>query len=430
MFVIYVSLNYQQLPIDIREQLVFAKEDLDKANQLLNSEKSILENVILSTCNRTEIYAVVDQIHTGRYYVKRFLANWFHVTIDQMTEWSVIGTKEDAVAHVMRVATGLESLIVGEPQILGQLKNAFFTAQKDGTTGVILDHLFQETIAFSKRMHTEYRVSELAKTSGQTGLHQIKVQLQNLTGKQLVIAGMGEVGTHVLKNASTMGFDQITVLNRTDAKATQLAADYDATVQADAWSDLPTAVADADAVILSTAAKEPVLSAQALQTTRPKLKVMIDLGVPRNVDAQTLPADVTYYDIDHLTEIIAQNQQTKDAMMDAIADNVPAAVNDFYVWQRQLHVVPVVRELRESALSVEKNVYDSLLRKLPELDAHQRKVISKHMKSIINQMIKGPIKEIKELSVRDDAALDLAFFCQIFGLATDDVLQEDSHHEK
>ncbi len=239
MFVIYVSLNYQQLPIDIREQLVFAKEDLDKANQLLNSEKSILENVILSTCNRTEIYAVVDQIHTGRYYVKRFLANWFHVTIDQMTEWSVIGTKEDAVAHVMRVATGLESLIVGEPQILGQLKNAFFTAQKDGTTGVILDHLFQETIAFSKRMHTEYRVSELAKTSGQTGLHQIKVQLQNLTGKQLVIAGMGDVGTHVLKNASTMGFDQITVLNRTDAKAAQLAADYDATVQADAWSDLP-----------------------------------------------------------------------------------------------------------------------------------------------------------------------------------------------
>lgn len=422
MFVIYVSLNYQQLPIEIREQLVFAKEDLDKANQLLNSEKSILENVILSTCNRTEIYAVVDQIHTGRYYVKRFLANWFHVTLDQMTEWSVIGTKEDAVAHVMRVATGLESLIVGEPQILGQLKNAFFTAQKDGTTGVILDHLFQETIAFSKRMHTEYRVSELAKTSGQTGLHQIKVQLQNLTGKQLVIAGMGEVGTHVLKNASTMGFDQITVLNRTDAKAAELAADYGATVQADAWSDLPTAVADADAVILSTAAKEPVLSGQALQTTRPKLKVMIDLGVPRNVDAQTLPDDVTYYDIDHLTEIIAQNQQTKDAMMAAIAECVPAAVNDFYVWQRQLHVVPVVRELRESALTVEKNVYDSLLRKLPELDAHQRKVISKHMKSIINQMIKGPIKEIKELSVRDDAALDLAFFCQIFGLATDDVL--------
>lgn len=430
MFVIYVSLNYQQLPIDIREQLVFAKEDLDKANQLLNSEKSILENVILSTCNRTEIYAVVDQIHTGRYYVKRFLANWFHVTLDQMTEWSQIGFKEDAVAHVMRVATGLESLIVGEPQILGQLKNAFFTAQKDGTTGVILDHLFQETIAFSKRMHTEYRVSELAKTSGQTGLHQIKLQLKNLAGKQLVIVGMGEVGTHVLKNASTMGFDQITVLNRTDAKAAQLAADYDETVQANSWSDLPMAVADADAVILATAAKKPVLSVQALQTVRPKLKVMIDLGVPRNVDASMLPDDVTYYDIDHLTEIIVQNQHTKDAMMTAIADCVPEAVNDFYVWQRQLHVVPVVRELRESALTVEKTVYDSLLRKLPELDAHQRKVISKHMKSIINQMIKGPIKEIKELSVRDDAAVDLAFFCQIFGLATDDVLQEDSHHEK
>lgn len=429
MFVIYVSLNYQQLPITTREQLVFSKDELTRANALLSDEKSILENMILSTCNRTEVYAVVDQIHTGRYYIKRFLANWFHVSIDQITQWAQIGFKQDAVAHLLRVTTGLESLIVGEPQILGQVKEAFFTARDQGTTGVILNHLAKTAITFAKKQHTTYRVSELAKTSGQTGLHQIKLSLKDLTDKHLVIAGLGDVGTHVLKNASTMGFQDITILNRTNERATALAASYGETVQAADWDKLAVAANAADAVVLATSAKQPVLNGHTFASGATNLKTVVDLGVPRNVHSEDLPTEITYFDIDHLTAIISENQKAKGEMLEAMADQVPAAVDDFFVWQQQLHVVPVIQEIRESALDVEKTAYDSLLRKLPELDAHQRKVISKHMKSIINQMILGPIKSVKELSLQDDADLDLAFVCQIFGLSTDLVKQEQPYEK-
>lgn len=429
MFVIYVSLNYQQLPITTREQLVFSKDELTRANALLSDEKSILENMILSTCNRTEVYAVVDQIHTGRYYIKRFLANWFHVSIDQITQWAQIGFKQDAVAHLLRVTTGLESLIVGEPQILGQVKEAFFTARDQGTTGVILNHLAKTAITFAKKQHTTYRVSELAKTSGQTGLHQIKLSLKDLTDKHLVIAGLGDVGTHVLKNASTMGFQDITILNRTNERATALAAHYGETVQAADWDKLAVAANAADAVVLATSAKQPVLNGHTFASSATNLKMVVDLGVPRNVHSEDLPTEITYFDIDHLTAIISENQKAKGEMLEAMAAQVPAAVDAFFVWQQQLHVVPVIQEIRESALDVEKTAYDSLLRKLPELDAHQRKVISKHMKSIINQMILGPIKSVKELSLQDDADLDLAFVCQIFGLSTDLVKQEQPYEK-
>ncbi|MDH5105162.1 glutamyl-tRNA reductase [Lentilactobacillus diolivorans] len=429
MFIIYVSLNYQKLPIDIREKFVLSKDELVQANRLLNEEKSILENVILSTCNRTDVYAVVDQIHTGRYYIKRFLANWFHMDLDQINRWVEIGTKEVAVTHLMRVSTGLESLIVGEPQILGQVKDAFFLARDNQTTGAILDHLFKQAITFSKKMHTDYRVSELAQTSGQVGLHQIKQTLGSVDGKRLAIVGLGEVGDHVLKNASTMGFGQILILNHHDSKAIEQADQYPEMIDARPWRQLLATLNQSDAVVMATSSKQALLSGDAIANTS-ALKIIIDLGVPRNVAKAGLPDQVRYYDIDHITGIIAENKIEKQQMLNKIADQVPAAVQDFYVWQKQLHVVPVIRQLRESSLNVEKVVYDSLLRKLPDLDAHQRKVISKHMKSIINQMIKGPIKEIKELSVQDGANADLRFFCDIFGLSFDEIISQQRSSKK
>ena len=137
MYLMCVSLNYHQLPIELREKFSFSADEIPKANRLLNAEKSILENLLISTCNRTEIYAVVDQVHTGRYYIKRFLAEWFHYTVEEFNQYVSITTKDDAASHLFRVIVGLDSLIKGEPQILGQMKNAFQVATDQGTTGEI-----------------------------------------------------------------------------------------------------------------------------------------------------------------------------------------------------------------------------------------------------------------------------------------------------
>lgn len=416
-----VSLNYHQLPIELREKFSFSADEVPKADKLLNAEKSILENLLISTCNRTEIYAVVDQIHTGRYYIKRFLAEWFHYTVEDFSQYVSITTKEEAASHLFRVIVGLDSLIKGEPQILGQMKKAFQVATDQKTTGVILNHLFRQAITFSKRMHTKYRVSELAQSSGQAGLHQIKSDFGSLDGKSLAVIGMGHIGRHTAYNASNMGFSKVLLLNRTDEKAEKVANNLQGVVEAPPFSKLNSIMAEVDAAVFAASVKEPLYK---VENNRPQ--IIIDLGVPRNVAYSN--EKLNYYDIDNLRSILTTNDTKKKQMLAKIAEEVPNEVTDFYIWEKQLHIVPVIRGLREHSLKIEGEAYDSLLRKLPELNAHERKIISKHMKSIINQMIKGPIKEIKELSVTPGATADIDFFCKIFGM--DNLKVENQENEK
>lgn len=421
MYLMCVSLNYHQLPIELREKFSFSADEVPKADKLLNAEKSILENLLISTCNRTEIYAVVDQIHTGRYYIKRFLAEWFHYTVEDFSQYVSITTKEEAASHLFRVIVGLDSLIKGEPQILGQMKKAFQVATDQKTTGVILNHLFRQAITFSKRMHTKYRVSELAQSSGQAGLHQIKSDFGSLDGKSLAVIGMGHIGRHTAYNASNMGFSKVLLLNRTDEKAEKVANNLQGVVEARPFSKLNSIMAEVDAAVFAASVKEPLYK---VENNRPQ--IIIDLGVPRNVAYSN--EKLNYYDIDNLRSILTTNDTKKKQMLAKIAEEVPNEVTDFYIWEKQLHVVPVIRGLREHSLKIEGEAYDSLLRKLPELNAHERKIISKHMKSIINQMIKGPIKEIKELSVTPGATADIDFFCKIFGM--DNLKVENQENEK
>lgn len=421
MYLMCVSLNYHQLPLSLREKFSFTKEEIPKADKLLNNEKSILENLLISTCNRTEVYAVVDQIHTGRYYIKRFLAEWFHYTVEEFSEFVTIITKEATAEHLFKVVTGLDSLIKGEPQILGQMKDAFQVATDEGTTGIILNHLFRQAITFSKKMHTKYRVSELAQSTGQAGLHQIKTHFGSLDGKTLAVIGMGHIGKHTAYNASNMGFHKVLLLNRTNSKADQIAADLQGVVESRPFSELSSVVNNVDAAIFAATVKEPLF-----QVDNKTHAVIVDLGVPRNVMSSR--SDLEYYDIDHLHTILNANDKKRKVMLQKITAEVPQEVQDFYIWEKQLHIVPVIRGLREHSLKIEGEAYDSLLRKLPELNAHERKVISKHMKSIINQMIKGPIKEIKELSVTPGATADIDFFCKIFGM--DNLKVENQEDDK
>jgi glutamyl-tRNA reductase len=271
-------------------------------------------------------------------------------------------------------------------------------------------------------MHTKYRVSELAQSSGQAGLHQIKTAFGTLNGKTLAVIGMGHIGKHTAYNASNMGFSKVLLLNRTDERAATIADKLQGVVESRPFNQLADVVESVDAAVFATAVKHPLYRANA--KTR---AIIVDLGVPRNV-AVSAGSEAKYYDIDSLHSILDANNEKKKQMLTKIAAEVPTEVHDFYIWEKQLHIVPVIRGLREHSLKIEAEAYDSLLRKLPELDAHERKIISKHMKSIINQMIKGPIKEIKELSVTPGATDDIDFFCKIFGM--DNLKVENQKDEK
>lgn len=428
MYLMCVSLNYHRLPVNLREKFAFTKEQVPVANKLLHGEKSILENLIVSTCNRTEVYAVVDQIHTGRYYIKSFLSEWFDCSIEEFSRYIVISLQKEAVEHLFRVVTGLDSLIRGEPQILGQIKDAFKAASTENTTGVILNHLFRQAITFSKKMHTKYKVSELAQSAGQAGLHQIKTDFGSLKGQKIAIVGMGHIGKHTAYNASNMGFSSVLLLNRTNEKAQKIATELKGVVRARPFSALSTVMNQVNAVVFATSAQKPLLTVDDLFLRSSTVKIIVDLGVPRNVEIEK-NGQIHYYDIDHLHSILNENSQKKQKMLKQITAAIPAEIDDFYVWEKELHIVPVIRGLREHSLKIEGVAYDSLLRKLPELNVHERKVIEKHMRSIINQMIKGPIKEVKELSVTPGAKTDIDFFCKIFGMSDLKVAEQKNEQE-
>src|SRR5690606_20322251 len=143
---IVVGVNYRTAPVELREKLSFVEAELPKAMKALQKEKSILENTIISTCNRTEIYAVADQIHTGRYYVKRFLVNWFNMDIEELSPHLLIYENDAAIEHLMRVTAGIDSMVLGETQILGQVRDSFLKAQEIGTTGTVFNELFKQAV--------------------------------------------------------------------------------------------------------------------------------------------------------------------------------------------------------------------------------------------------------------------------------------------
>jgi glutamyl-tRNA reductase len=406
------------MPIELREQINFDKEELEEAHQALSNEKSILEDVILSTCERTEIYAVVDQIHTSRYYIKRFLSNWFDFDMDELADYLELRTGEKAVRHLFEVASGLDSPDVGEAQILGQVKNAFFIAQKAETAGVLFNHLFQQVITFAKWTHAEYKINEHAETSTQAGIHQIKQNLQDLDDKTLTIIGAGTMSQQALLNTSTMGFGKTILVNRTVSRAEKIVDDMELDVAVKSIDKLPEILENSDAVISAVSVKQPIFSADWVEENAEKLNniTFVDLGVPRNLSTFRSISNCEYFDMDGLAKIVTSNHDEKMHLVNEVKKHIPDEVEDYFLWQKQLNVVPVIRQLREQAVDIQSTVYDSLLKKLPELDEHEQKVIRKHMKSIVNQMLKEPIKEIKELSTAEDADKYLDVLKVIFKL--------------
>ncbi len=180
MYVMVVGLNYRTSPVEIREKFTFQEEEIPVALLQLKRMKSVLEGVIVSTCNRTEIYAVVDQLHTGEHFIKRFLSEWFEIPKEEFQHFIYAKQDQEATEHLIRVVAGLDSMIVGETQILGQIRNSFFIAQKQGTTGTLFNHLFKQAITFGKKVHFETGIDQNAVSISYAAVELAKKSLSTL----------------------------------------------------------------------------------------------------------------------------------------------------------------------------------------------------------------------------------------------------------
>jgi len=419
MHIIVAGLHYKTAPVEIRERLTFDANDLDEALRTLKNKKSILESVILSTCNRTEIYAVVDQIHTGRYYIKEFLSERFHIEMDEFAPFLFVYEEAEAVEHLFKVTCGLDSMIVGETQILGQVRDSFLQAQRSEATGTIFNQLFKQAVTLAKKAHSKTEIGANAVSVSYAAVELAKKIFGNLNGKHVLILGAGKMGELALKNLQGSGATKVTVINRTFEKAASLAERFSGTAKE--LRELQCALLEADILISSTGSNDFVISKEMmsgvvnLRKGRPLF--MVDIAVPRDIDPEIHELEnVFLYDIDDLEGIVEANMAERKKAAEKIMIMIEEEISEFHEWLNMLGVVPVIAALRKKALAIQAETMKSLDRKLPDLTDRERKIINKHTKSIINQLLKDPILQAKELAGQKGAKEKLEFFTKIFNI--------------
>lgn len=419
MHTIVVGVNYRTAPVDLREKLTFVEAELPSAMRALQQEKSILENIIISTCNRTEVYAVVDQLHTGRYYIKRFLAEWFHIPMDSFAAHLVIHENDKAIEHLLKVSVGMDSMVLGETQILGQVRERFFEAQSIGTTGTVFNRLFKQAITFSKKAHATTDIGANAVSISYAAVTLAKQVFGSLMGKHIAILGAGEMGELALKNLQGSGAEKVTVVNRTFSTAEGIAQKFGGVAKP--MSEIQCVLLEADILISSTAATDYVIDYEGMKYVE-KLRngnplFLIDIAVPRDLDPKIGElSNVFLYDIDDLQGIVDANLAERERAAEKIGFMIEGQIIEFNEWLTTLGVVPVITALREKALEIQGTTMESILNKIPDLTERERKVLSKHTKSIINQLIKEPIQQAKELAMEPKSTEKLELFQRIFGL--------------
>ncbi|MET3940239.1 glutamyl-tRNA reductase [Paenibacillus sp. PvP094] len=419
MHIVVVGLNYRTAPVEVRERFTFAEKDLSEALQQLKLTKSVLEGVIVATCNRTELYVVVDRLHMCGYFIRTFMEQWFNVPREEFTQHLYIYEDDQAIRHLFRVICGLDSMVIGETQILGQVKQAFFTAQEEKSTGTWFNMLFKQAVTLGKRAHSETSIGESAVSVSYAAVELGKRIFGMFTDKKVLILGAGKMSELTVKHLYANGASEVIVANRTLARAQELAAKFRGTpcTMEHALERLN----EVDIVISSTGAERYVLDASVVRESMKRRQsrplFLIDIAVPRDIDpAIGELSNVFLYDIDDLEGIVESNLEMRKVEAAKIEKMIELEMEDYYHWLKTLGVRPVIRALQEKGASIHEDTMESLFNKLPELDEHQRKVIRRLTKSIVNQMTTDPINRIKEMAGGKHGDEALRMFTQIFAL--------------
>lgn len=419
MHIVVVGMNYRTAPVDLREKFTISTDDLSQALLDLKHTKGILECVIVATCNRTEIYAVVNQSNPCADDISGFMEKQFGIPKQQFRKYIYMHEKQKAIEHLFRVTSGLDSMIVGETQILGQVKDSFFMAQKLNTTSTLFNGLFKQAITFAKRAYNETSVGDHPISVSYAAVEIGKQVLGSYTGKKAMIIGAGEMSELTIKHLISSGVKEVYVINRTFDKAAELAGQCGGTAYL--WDQLLERLVEADIVISSTSATGYILTKDMLETTlndrNSRPLYLMDIAVPRDIDpAITELPNMFLHDIDDLQLLVESNLSKRREEAQKIEGLIDSQLVEYDTWVQTLDVVPVIQALHSKAKTLHEDTMESLFKKLPDLEEREVKVIRKLTKSIINQMLQDPILRIKEMSADRNKDEALSFFTKIFAL--------------
>lgn len=396
MHLITIGLNHETAPVAIREQAVFGPEKLVPALQNLTARRDIDETAILSTCNRTEIYCRQQQ-PDGQAVVK-WLCQFHALEPQQLQECLYHHPEEEAVKHAFRVASGLDSMVLGEPQILGQMKTAFATAHKAGTTGKILNRLFQNTFSVAKQVRTDTAIGASAVSIAYAAVDLAKKIFADLGTKTVLLIGAGETIELVARHLTNNGVRHIIVANRSVERAELLTSRISG--EAIALSELPNRLAEADIIIASTASTLPILGKgaveSALKLRRHKPIFMVDLAVPRDIEAEVGGlADVFLYTVDDLKQIIEENISSRRDATDEAEKIIALETIRFMHWLRGLNAVPTILSFRKNVDDLRNAALEQAYRQLAAGENPER-IIETLAHNLSNKFAHAPSQALKQ----------------------------------
>lgn len=400
--VLLVGLSHRTAPLTLREQLALAEDSLEPALHLL-SQAGLREVVALMTCNRLEIYGVGQ----GGAEVEAFLASRCNLPLDELRPHLYIETGAGAVRHLMRVAAGLDSMILGEQQILGQVQAAFEIAQAAGTTGPVLSHLFAQAAHAGKRARNETEVSRHTTSISHAAVQMAQARVGDLKKARALVIGGGEMSSLAAQALHRHGIGQLTCINRTFERAQTLAGQFEG--RARRWEELTAAMAEADVVVTATSAPNAIIQAADVRSPL----VIVDIALPRDVaaEASVLPG-VHYYDLDALKAYVEANLARREAAIAGVDSIIDEEMARFEEWLRGRSVAPVISALRDKVTAVADGEVEAALRRLGDLDEGQQKVVELLAHRIVNKILHEPTVRLRDETdyagaVRDLFSLDV-----------------------
>ena len=390
-----LGINHKTAPVEVRERVAFDPASMNLVLKDLQELECVSEVVVLSTCNRTEIYCTADDRCPER------IAQWLHANHDieraDLDASLYALTDDNAVAHTMRVASGLDSLVLGEPQILGQMKSAFAVAQEAGSTGTELGRLFRQTFSIAKRVRTDTAIGQNPVSVAFAAVRMAQHIFADLKNSRALLIGAGETIELVARHLRHAGVEHMTLANRTLARAQNLAQEFHA--EAVLLEDIPMVLSQADIVISSTASPLPILGKgmveKALKKRRHKPMFMVDIAVPRDIEQEVGDlSDVYLYTVDDLRDIIEENVRSREDAAKQAEELIEAGVEHFMRELKALDAVSTLTDIRTHVEVLRDEQLEKALRQIQN-GADPEKVLRTFAHTLGNKILHKPMTALR-----------------------------------
>jgi glutamyl-tRNA reductase len=425
--VFVVGLNHRTAPLDLLERLAIDPERLPKALALLLEREHVKECAILSTCNRVEVYAAIDRFHDGGDAVRAFLTDFHGICSRELADYLYAYYEDRAVQHLFAVTAGIDSMVVGEVQILGQVREAFQAAQAERTAGPVLHALFTQALRVGRRARHETAIGQGLASTLSVSLAVAQGQLGSLAGRSALIVGAGKMARLAAQTLRQAGAAELVIANRTPAHGSALAAEFRG--RSVPLKAIDRELAAVDLVVASTAAMSPTVTLDAVgrglgrrQAGRPL--VVLDLGVPRDVEPEVRSLrGVVLADLDALRAVLETEDDGPRREVERVRELIAEETAGFMSGQRSAKLTPTIRALRARAEQVRQHELARAGMRLAGLDPAQREAVDQVTRGLVNKLLHDPIVRGKALAGGANGEMYAGILRQLYALD-----EGDLHH--